>query len=1171
MVDYRVWQRYEVNIADECAEVKLNTDQLSSEGERVLRKALRKELPVVAVLGQASGWSCNHPDPSLAAALAKASRDGGDWKSLLSMDPLPEGFYEWLSERFVHRAPSPELLAIADAPLSAVYTSSVDPGLLNLFTTSGREPIAVLLGDPPPQILRSRKRPPVYYLFGRAGAGLGDFKPPLANQALSQRRLHHATAMLRTVNETATALGLIVIDGYKPDRDWLRAEDLLAVLASAPLGGVLWCGQDPQFSGDDAKTYSALVELGVIVREHQPLGMLLTVLSTGDGDVTAHRWDDPEVISIVDDKRIITTPQLRLSTESSAAIIDDSWTGFLPPLSDEAEQSAFHAFHAVSSGPRGLIEGIRRDFSFTREFESFLRQRIDLAIGQHHKEAGAIILHGQSGVGKTIALGRLSLGVRKSRSAAVLFAYNRVPQADELADFLAEVDKVGGVTLLVIDATASIQRYDDILRAFRSRGHRVVLIGSSYKIEPQLQAKARRFVEAPAELTATEKPKLIELYQRFTSDERASITDEIPKPHALARFFWLLPSSRPRISEGLGQEARATELEIRTRGASKQYAREIGTLGAALINAGFPQPVSSLLDDLEDTGPGSNTAAGRMIDYVMAASRLYQWVPVNLILRGVLSCGLTTDSSISIEIVRNLFEGQDIFRWRFTDEEGQELVVGARLQFEAELVCNRRLGGPASEAAVLMDLVRCAVRAGAEENEETRFVADIIYALGPDGPFGHRYKDSYNEIARTLTELREQKGVQNARFMLQESTLRRHFVRTHNLDASLKTTLLDEARRAIDDALRALDQTTGYSLRASRRTRDNLWVERAATYGFLATDSAQKGGSVSEIWSSYRAARDAVHSATGRVDSYFPLDIGLWLPADILRDASGLSELQRLELEADIRSTLDLVEPENLDAKQFEIFQSKRYRVGGVLSDAQLADAAFSKLADTGSYAGYYLRARYLAPDRPEKEVNAKKGQREAARIAADYLWSVYNQISRDGRCLQLLLSCEWLSCTGRWLFRGQRQPLPFETEDRAQLRGILLDFISASSHQVPTKYRYLDAVLNWLITDEKAARRSFRDLGRDTDYVEHGRVTARHVVTDKNGEPRSFQGLVERQVGEKQWSVYVSEISRHVDLRVNDFSETDVAVGQTIRSFSIMFNYLGARVDRRKSSSLRS
>src|SRR5216683_1481498 len=97
----------------------------STESERILGKALRTGVPVAAFLGQTTGWSDTHYDPVLQLALRKASRPGDDWKSLLSREPLPQGFYEWLGERFLNRAPSRELLSTADAVFSAVYTSSI--------------------------------------------------------------------------------------------------------------------------------------------------------------------------------------------------------------------------------------------------------------------------------------------------------------------------------------------------------------------------------------------------------------------------------------------------------------------------------------------------------------------------------------------------------------------------------------------------------------------------------------------------------------------------------------------------------------------------------------------------------------------------------------------------------------------------------------------------------------------------------------------------------------------------------------------------------------------------------------------------------------------------------------------------------------------------------------
>lgn len=1140
----------------------------SSNGEAILREAFRAGVPVVVFLGQLAGW--RDRDPVVQLALSKATRSGDDWKALLTREPLPQGFYEWLGERFLNRAPSRELLSISDAAFSAVYTSSIDPGLLNLFCTEGRQPEAVLIGDPPPPILRSRRRVPVYYLFGRAGAGIADFVPPSTNQYLSQRRLRHASAMLKTINETATPLGLIVVDGFDPSCDWLRAEDLLAVLGSAPTGGVLWCGKEPEFSADDAETYNSLVTEGVILRDERSLARLLATLRASGEDIGQERWDEPGIISFSDGKQLITTARLRLSTEATAAIIDDGWLGFLPPLNAEAERSAFSVFHSVPAGPLGLIDGLRRNFAISREFENRLNERVNRAIAQHHQEPGAIILHGQSGVGKSIALGRLALSIREHRSAAVLFAYNRLPQAADVADFLADVDKIGGVTVLIADSTSFYQRYDDLLQAFRSRGHRVVVVGSSYRVEPKPRVAGGRFLEAPAELSESDADALIQLSQRFGTVDRSRFATLVTEPHALARFFWELPSSRTRLSEGLGREARTTAVMLRARGASRRRVQTIGDLGLALIRAGYEAPTAPLVADINVDELENGSLPERVIDYVMAVSRLYQWIPVNLLLRAVLSEGLAGTSN-DIELVRELFEGQDIFRWRFADDQGEELLVGARLQIEAELICNRRLGGPTGEAQRVMELVRSAVRAGAEGNEETKFLVDVAYALGPDGPFRERYRDSYALIARTLTELRRRHGVLNARLMLQESTLRRQHVRTHSLDPEEKATLLDEARAAIDEALQALEQSSGRRLYASRRTRDHLWVERAATYGYLATDSAQRGANNREIWSSYKAARDAVRIATGRVDTYFPLDIGLWIPADILREARSLGSSERLELEADLRSTLDEIDPESLDPAQSEVFQRQRLRVGEVLADVPLAEEAFAALAAAGSAAGYYLRARAVAPKRPERGETATPEAQKAAKEALKYLRSVYDKIAADFRCMTLLLSCEWVSTTGRWLFRGQRQPLPFQTEDRLRIRNVLLDLLFSAPDEVQARYRYLDAVLNWLTTDEAGARKSFRALAAETEYVERARVVSRNAITDEAGQPILFNGIVERQLADLRWSVFVETLSRRVDFLESERGKASVAIGQTLRGFAISFNYLGPIADMHYARASRS
>ena len=962
--------------------------------------------------------------------------------------------------------------------------------------------------------------------------------------------------MLNTLQETTTPLGLVVIDGYEPARDWLQAESLLAVLDAFPTGSILWCGKEPELLETEAETYRSLVGDGTIVRDKRPLAQLLVSLAATRGGPWYQRSDEPGIVSMSNGKKLVTTPELRLSTQASATIVDDSWLQPLQPLPPEQVSGAFSKFHAVPGGTAGLIAGIRHEFSIVRDFESGFRKRVERAIQQHHKEEGAIVLHGQSGIGKSIALGRLAVALRKSQMAAVLFASGRLPLAPDIGGFLVAVDKAGGVTVLIADCMTSPDLYDGLLQAFRSRGHRVVVVGSSYKVANAQGPVAGRHLAVPAELSAQEAKRLNDLPEQLGLQELPRTTTMVNETHALARFYWRLPSARGHLSEGLGKEAGQIEASLRARGAAKYRHKPMGTLGRALLEAGYAPREETLIKETEAGGLDSTQPAGQVIDYVMVASRLGKWVPVNLLLRAVVNRGALQNERVDAQLIKELFHELDIFRWQASDY-GEDWLVGARLQLEAELLCNRRLGGPASEAGCLIGLIGCG-RPGIERSEELRFLVELVQALGPDGRLGERYKDSYAKVARALTDLRHDKGVRNPRLMLQESTLRRHYVRTHPEDSD-RTALLDEARSAVDEALEGLEGSS-----QQRRTKENLWVERAAIYGYVATASAEQGADGQTVWSSYAAARQAVRNATAWVDSYYLLDIGLWLPVSILESVKDLDPAKRYELEADILSNLDLVDQESLEPTDFERFQKRQYKVGNLLKRQPMADSAFAELDRMGSTVGYYLRARDLSPPRPGKEDSPAADVQAVAqaRVAADSLWQVYGRVAGDFRCLSLLLSCEWLAATGHWLFHGQRQPLPVGDEQVSRIRKILSDIILSTPNDVQAKYRYLDAVFKWLAVDEQSAKDLFRALQAETEYVDRRRVIHRHTVTDEHHEPVLFEGTVERQISDTRWSVFVAGRSQYVTLVGSEHQGKMLKIGHRLSGFPISFNYIGPVAD---------
>jgi NAD(P)-dependent dehydrogenase (short-subunit alcohol dehydrogenase family) len=1123
-------------------------------GRDLLQQHWADRTPLVAIWGQAAGWSASTHDPVLKRGLQHASREGSSWKSLLTSQPLQDDFYLWLAERFSHRAASQMAVEAARAPWCAVFSSSIDNGLANCIAGDGREPEIILQGDPAPRVLRNTRRPPFYYLFGQAGQHVASLKPPSTRQALTIRRMQHASTMLRRLQETATPLGLIVIDGYEPNSDWLKADDLLAAISGAPIEGVLWCGTEPTFSDDDQVIYDELVQQRVIVRDHKALGTIVNELIQNGGVPETLRWDDPEVVTLKGGRIVKTTPNLRLVTQASASLVDDSWVSVLDPLSEIEADVAFQSFHATSASFRSVTDGVRRGFAIEREFESDLQKQVDQALEYHHS-ASAIVLHGQSGVGKTIAFARLAIRA-KERGHAVLFINRRVPQASDLSDFLAAVDQQQGVTLLLVDTMSPVSRYNDLLRALRSVGHRVVVVGSSYRLNLKGKASAR-FVEAKALLNKDEQAHLVDLATRFAPAMAGVIKKEKSNKYVLASFYRLLPHSRSRLSTGLGKEVDNTRVALRKKPAKLESVIP-SAIGQALIDAGYPVGQLPLLP--ASTNESDDSPEAKAIDLVMISSRLFKAAPLSIVLRAI-----NVDQGLSgygdIETLLRLIRSQDLFRWIYADEEQTDILVEARLQIEARLICEARFGSPQREAEAISRLIAAAKRAGPEPNDETSYVVELVHALGPDGPEGDRYNESYAFIARALTQLRKTTAVPNARLMLQESVLRRHFLRTHkNIEQSQKIELLNEAVSVVDEALRRIEENGGESIFASRQTKDNLWNERAATYGFVATDMVQNGKS-GEAYAAYKAAHDAAMLAKARRDSSFSIDVSLWMPTGILLQGKSLTEMQRLEIAADLKSSIDSVDVNMFDDLQKEKFHGRRLDAGRAMGDESISDDAFRRLDDAGSTVGYFMRARNLAPNITD-QVEPTAKDIASAQNCVSYLREHYDKIVQDERCLRLLLDMEWIVRTRKRLMRGLRQPFPNDETTRKIVHAIVENMAALGEEKLATKYRYLRALTTWLEGNQKTSTVMWNELSLDTQFADSQRVSVRHLLTDSQGTPIMHRGIVERQIGPGRYSVRVDGLGMTIDYIAEYFPNTDLAVGRTATNFAIAFNYRGPLAD---------
>ncbi len=1148
----------------------------STDSLEILTDALREKRPLVLFAGQSLDSA---HDAVLGAFLDRlgAERNLG-WCAALRHG-MSGSDMSWLSERFDRSVPSEAASPIFDVAWSAVFTSSIDPRFARRFETRGRQPEAVISRGTYARVPRSRSRPPVHYLLGKSDETVEDARAPRRQSDLTRRLGLHATELLNRIAETATARGLVVIAGYEPSKDWMPIDSLLAPLSDHASPKVLWFGHAGE---SDSIFADEMIQQGTLIATATSLASAINQLELrGVLDVAGSAApDEPGLVSIAGGAVLDITPALRLRVEASAAIVDDEWTEEPEPLGESELDDAFRSFHSTLGNFRLLVEGVSRGFAVEREFERSLWKTVTdkLQLLGPAEADDVVVLHGQSGTGKSIALARLTRRIRAELRLPVVVATNRIPNHADIEAFCLESERLkAAATVLICDSSQPPHRYEDLASALRSRGRRLLIVGTCYRMEIHAGRQADQFVEAPAQVSQDELTAFEQLQDEFRLPPRygAPNTDSI-----FAMLYRRLPPARERLAAGVSSEARATESVVRDRARRvPQPSTGLPEIAEQLIDLGIVSRTSQVFQEEETLAAVGLDAAERLIDYVMVAGRLNCAVPVNLVFR-VLghSGGLHQDQ------ILYLLADLDLFRWQ-EDEEGSDFLIAPRIQLEAELVCRRRLTLD-QEIERLLDLIGC-VRSGVDRRVERSFLLDLLFRIDRNGPRKEAYRSGYLRFAEALKELREHNRISDPDLVLRECVFRRRAVRQSQSEGDADRTdderlaILDEARDTIEETLRQIEDERSP---VSRKTKQSLFAERSAIYGYLAVQRAQYGAGEG-FWSDYLAARAASERAIGLGRNSHPIDIALWTGGDVLKwRRDDLSDAQRAEVLADLYTTMDVADdvfrvkersvrvPRDLqeggdpDEGLAALDQKARYlerrsRVACVMGDAKLSDDTLAELECIAPAAATFLIARRRAEHVDMSEPPFDDRTREIAATAASYISSRDAEITLDDRCQRLLLRLRWAEATGERLMFNQRGRTPVETDTCIFLREIVSALNEQAGADARNRERFLEAVLSWLLKDANRASEIWRSLSQDTDYEDRSRVVRWLVATDGSGTPRQFRGRVEKR-GEEDWWIRVEGIARQIRVLARDFPNDALAHGRELRGFGIAFNYIGPIAD---------
>lgn len=1110
----------------------------------------------VLFLGQKSLALETGVDPLLSQAAQKYSAaDGpGGYDALLtgSAGQIYEQALAWMDER-CRRIPTPHWLdLVASFSWNALFTSAVDSVLPRAFTNEWRTVQPIFLEKHVPSDPRNVFQINCTHLFGSVSRTDAGERPPMSRFEWYTRR-QSAVALARRIPEVVTPMGLLFIEGFEAANDWLKAEDLYGPLSVLLPGQVQFFSISRSTANDEF--VRELIRRGIVEPREESLANFLRRGSEGGSvrlGVRPEQGPLSRQLTLGGDVKHVPR-DLWTQLARSAILLGDAVEQPPTPLSKEAVYEELRSALDTSEGvPRW--SAYNRGLFFRRHFERRLREEANRILDITRLVYRPIILHGPTGSGKTVALGRLALEVKRDRRAAVLYIERKTvrPSTSHIDQFCRWAEDAGAEKCLIVwDGMLEPRDYDQFLGDLTGRGRKVAVVGSSYFIDPK-HAKTDRFVHAEPILKDNEADEFLGFIKNIAGETFRHVTPEQVRrsPTFLVALYRILTPTRKRIAFGVYSETDWSQDRIARRAAAKNSSNQgVSTLAAALARAGLS---ASPVGESDGTPAFVDPIHGDLTGLIMVPGKYGLSVPLDLLMRAL--------GEKHFELFAELFEGVDIFRWH--EDQQQNISIGARNALEAKLIADARLGGPKGEIDSARRILSEVSEKGglSAEQPEISFAVELIKRLREDAENSPTLAGYFRDLADTLRELREKRGVNNSRLLLQEANMLREWA----MDQSRRqgTSTSEERLRTFEDAEEVCRQALEL-LGASANNRDlkaRLLVELASATAAKTKNLILRDADALVIRENYDSTRKSLQEALVLDPSnYYAVDVLAWATEDVL-SSDLLEEKAAADAIADVLHAFETAPVAEFDLAQLEKYNERRLHFADTLELHELSDVAFQALQKQGSAAGFYLRALRIAGfDRGHR---VKQPEINACRQALAYLERSRSDISHDSRCLDLMLDLWWFVHAGSRLFEGERVVLPFNDQEWRTVLQIVTEIENGGNSGRPGILAFLRGLALFHLRNVGQCLITFGELERESDQLRGPRRIIRsYLASTPNGNPWKFFGEVKWAQGNKG-KVFVPELRNEIDFRPYEFGMQEPRPGMALGEFHIAFNFRGPIAD---------
>lgn len=1037
------------------------------------------------------------------------------------------------------------LRIVANLPWNGVFSTAVDSLFLRALRNEWRAVQPVASSSFRPSSPRSMSQVQAVLLFGGADQP-SENQPPTSRLELGARRAEARALAQRLPDELITPRGVLVIEAWGVD-EWFTSEDLYGVLHRlGPAQAHLFSATSEELEDD---FIAAAIDEGVLIAHAENFATYVEE-AKDRGRLTTHERFYPGGHQIRHGRNLYEVPRdIWNSVASFGRPIDVDLLAAPPAQSEELRYLRFREFLGASESS-SIWSAIGSGMAFRRDYEAVLRERVDIAMSRRGLLEHPLLLVGQTGTGKTIAMASLAYSVAREGQYAVMHIPRRAsrPSFDTINSFCEWADEVAiPATLIVWDGMVDPDEYFRLSKFLDSRGRRAVLVGSYYR-RNDLRI-SRGVVEAPASLRDRE-------LQRF-ADHLESLGIRIPARDKsliqkdstfLSALYRLLPESRGPVSEGLVLELRHAETALNSVARAGVEYHPPTAMAAALHKVGLVDNLEAVLRQVEESGATSSYRGPyeRLVNLVLVASRHGQSIPLDLALRVVGRDGVRN--------LPQLLGKVDIIRW-LEDQDGN-YTLSARNELEAQVLIRAEKTSDETEIEAIAETLSVVRPDGTTfGGSEVRFAVDLLNRIGPQGEQEERYAPHFLRIADAIATASSAAVLPNPRLALLEANLCREWVKyaqgTRLADASERADILRRAEEVVEEAL-----AMTHSPRSG--IRSNLMGEQASVVGAQIYELLRSGPDgampspvpakrISELISRVlHITSDAMATAT---DKSYPVDIVCWVTIDVL-ERHALPERAAVDLLGECLSRLLLIEVTDLSPRQEAMYNARFADIGRLADDEKIADEKLQELAkDDEPLAAYLyaLRISGLIRNAPDPD---------GIRLALTYLQSRPAAMN-DRRCLRLLVDLFWMAKTGYRFMEGERLTLPLDRSDWTECLD-LANRLEAMDDLSALRVEFMRALALFHLGRLASAFDAFSDAERQS-HTFRRRIVNVYLASDASGNPRRFHPVVRRvDPDQRKGLCWVEELAREVPFQPYDFGIVEPPRGLALPEAYVAFNLRG-------------